>query len=229
MLVTRSNPYGLDPFRSPLDGWTPSGAHDQDRQELGARIGSWYEQHEGLRSSGTTEGDYERFIFPNDTPTFQHDAADTMWSCALRLQGCYRVLRVRHNLLATPYAERAQMAVVDAAQVARSFGALVESTADLVAYEPQAGDAICQLGPAGPHVSCIVRAEWQTRGLGGQAALELSCVDGGQGHKGDMRIGRTAYLWDKGRVTPIAGGKSRRLLWAVDIFKLVVESGCLSA
>lgn len=193
-------------------------------------VGAWYALHEGLRSSGPAEGAYEEFILPNDRPAWRHAYADAAWSCALRFLACCRVLGVRHALLSVPYEQRVGHAVADAAAVARTYGALVEGAA-LSAYEPDAGDALCQEGPSGPHVSCVVAASWTTSaGAGAPPRLELGCVDGGQGRRGDMAIGPASYLWTPGHVAPRSAPASRRPLhWAVDMWELILCSGLLGS
>lgn len=198
--------------------------------QVRTRIGAWYALHEGLRSSGPTEGAYEAFILANDRPEWRHTYADGAWSCALRFLACCRVLGLKHALLSVPYEQRVGHAVGDAAAVARSYGALVEGKG-LATYEPDAADAMCQMGPSGPHVSCLVSASWTTSaGSSAPARLELGAVDGGQGHLGDMAIGHASYLWTPGHVAPRSAPASRRpLVWMVDMWELILCAGLLSS
>jgi hypothetical protein len=212
-------------------------AHGLDEAELRGRVAAFYRSHEGLRSSSKTEAEYEALIFPNDRPEWRHRAADEMFSCALRfLAGCRR-LGVPHPILAEPYEKRWQKggAVVDCRRVAETYGAFVEGSA-LASYEPQAGDALCSEGPAGPHVSCITAA---TSEVG--ARLTLEAADGGQGRKGDMAIERNVYLLDRRSSGPALRsieaptyalerpGPPRRLLWGINLWTLILESGLLKA
>ena len=124
-----------------FEGLGGFGAHLLDQNELRRRLATFYESHQGLRSSGKTEAEYEALMFPNDRPDWRRRAADEMFSCALRfLAGC-RLLGVPHPLLAEPYERRVGRAIADAEAVIRAFGALVEGPA-LAFYEPAAGDAM---------------------------------------------------------------------------------------
>lgn len=221
---------GMTKLRPFLEGWAPTGVHSLDIADLRERAGDFYRSHESLRSSGKTEREYEALIFPNDTESFRRQAADDMWSCALRFQAGLRGFGVEHALLSVPYASRPQKAVIDAATVARHFGALVEGPA-LARYEPQAGDALCH-GPANnPHVSCVNRAHTEPGG-----ALVLDCSDGGQGRKGDMAIERNIYIYEAGRVASVEGptyslerpGPWRPVVWAVDLEPLLVNADVLA-
>jgi hypothetical protein len=218
-----------------LEGLSSFGDHAQDEVEFRARVAAWLESHEGLRSSGKTAAEYEAMMFPHDTEAFRRSAADTMWSCALRFLAVLRHLGVPHAILDEPYERRWKKggAVIDAGNVARAFGALCEYGA-LASYEPQAGDALCSQGPSGPHVSCVTKATWEPG-----ARLVLECVDGGQGHKGDMAVERNVYLLDRRAEGPALRnvenrslddpGPPMRLVWGVDIWKLVLAAGLLKA
>ncbi len=212
-----------------LEGWAPTGVHSFDIGDLRERAGDFYRSHESLRSSGKTEREYERLIFPFDTETFRRQAADEMFSCALRFQAGLRGFGVEHALLSVPYATRPRKAVQDAATIARELGALVEGKA-LVRYEPEAGDAICHGPPNNPHVSCVNRAHTEPGG-----ALVLDCSDGGQGRKGDMAIESNVYIYEAGQVASVEGpahslekpGPRRRVIWIADLARLLVNGGVL--
>jgi hypothetical protein len=209
-------------------------AHGLDEAELRARLARFYRSHEGLRSSGKTEAEYEALLFPNDRPAWRRLAADSMWSCALRFLAVCRLLGIPHPLLKVPYETRIGKAVIDAAAVARTFGALVEGEA-LDAYEPSEGDALCSLGRAGPHVSCVVGVE-SPQGPGAAPARVLVCVDGGAGRKGDMAIAANFYLWTPGRLRSVEPpqsldrpGPPAALVWVVNAWNLVLNAGLLKA
>lgn len=224
-------------FQSPLADFVPSGTHALDMAEVRRRIGAWYALHEGMRSSGLEAGAYEAFLFPNDSPAWRARAADEMYSCALRFLACCRVLGVPHPLLKVPYAQRIGHAVGDCDQVARTYRALVEGHA-LAGYEPDEGDALCQHGRYGPHVSCVVEATWYgAPNPGRPPVLELWTVDGGQGGKGDMQIQSNKYVWQPSAHVAsseppahsrAAPGPSYPLVWIVDMATLVLEAGLLA-
>jgi hypothetical protein len=219
-----------------FDGLGGFGAHLLDEAELRRRVAAFYASHEGLRSSGTTSPRYEELIFPNDRPAWRRHAADEMFSCALRFLACCRRLGVRHALLAEPYEHRVGRAVADAETVARAFGALVEGGA-LAAFEPAPGDAMLAGEGNAVHLSCVVDAT--TEGSGGETYRRLECVDGGQGHPGDMAIERTWFVLRRGAAGPsLLGigppnhsyerpGPPKALRWCVDLWSLVLNAGLM--
>lgn len=119
--------------------------------------------------------------------------------------------------------------------MARAGSALVEGPA-LAAYEPQAGDALCSLGAAGPHVSCVTAATWEPG-----ARLVLEAVDGGQGRKGDMAIEGNLYALERTlngafvrsieptRWSPASPGPAKPVRWYADLWALVLNAGLLKA
>lgn len=173
------------PFFEGLGGF---GAHLLDQAELRRRVAAFCRQHEGLRSSGLTEAQYEALIFPNDRPEWRKRAADDMFSCALRFLAVCRGLGVPHPLLAEPYQRRVGKAMSDVEAVAKAYGALVIGKA-VGTYEPQAGDAMLTGHGNDLHCSCIVEVV---------DGYELHCVDGGQGGRGDMQIQANLYELDWG-------------------------------
>lgn len=217
-----------------LEGLGSFGAHLLDEATLRGRVGRWYETHDGLRSSGKTQSEYEQFIFPNDAPAWRRRAADDMFSCALRFLACCRLLGVPHALLAEPYARRVGQAVVDCRRVAEAYGALVTGEA-LDSYEPDEGDAMCSGVGNSVHVSCVTRAIWQP-GPGLAPARVLHCVDGGQGRRGSMAIEGNVYRWEPGAIRNVdpqdwrsldRPGARRPLVWIIDLWQLVVGAGLL--
>lgn len=216
-----------------LEGLGSFGAHHLAEVELRGRLARFYRQHEGLRSSGKTAAEYEDLIFPHDRPAWRRLAADTMWSCALRFLAICRLLGVPHEVLGVPYEKRIGYAVVDAAAVARAYGALVEGEA-LESYAPQEGDALCSLGRAGPHVSCVVGAA-SPPGPGAAPALVLTTVDGGAGRKGDMAVEENVYLWTPGRIASVEPPRSldrpgppAALVWVANVWEIVLNAGLLA-
>ncbi len=219
---------------NPLLEFSASGVHFEDEADLRNAVAAWLRKHEGLRSSGLTESAYEELIFPVDRPAWRRGAADSMYSCALRFRAALYHLGVRHPLIACPYEARPQMAVADLATVARHYKALYEGLAAST-REPREGDALCSIGGAGPHVSCVVSAIWDT-GPDGKPALVLGCVDGGGGHKGDMSVGANMYLWQGGAIRDVepprslkSPGARRPLRWTIDLWAIVVGAGLLDS
>jgi hypothetical protein len=216
-----------------LEGLGGVGAHYLDLAELRRRVAAWMASHAGLRSSGATESDYEALILPDDDPAWRHRYADEAWSCALRYRAALRYLGVNHPLITCPYAKRVGRAVEDLATVALAYGALVRGTA-LEAYEPDAADALCSLGSAGPHVSCVV-AVTEEQGPGLAPVRALRCVDGGGGSRNNMAIDANLYAWEPGAMRDIEPpkrsidrpGPKRPTVWAIDTAKLIVEAGLL--
>ncbi|HEU4409427.1 MAG TPA: hypothetical protein VFS43_29485 [Polyangiaceae bacterium] len=215
---------------NPLAGWRPSGHHAQDEADVRTLVGAWLRSHEGMRSSGPTEGAYEALILPTDEPRWRARYADEAFSCALRFRAALYHLGVRHPLVVCPYRERVGRAVEDLATVARSYGALVEGSNALQRFEPREGDALCSLGRAGPHVSCVTLAQW----LPG-AGLELECADGGQGHKGSMAVDRNVYLYTGLALRSVeephshaSPGKGLPLVWTIDLWQVLLNSGALA-
>ena len=221
-----------------FEGLGGFGAHLLDQNELRRRLATFYESHQGLRSSGKTEAEYEALMFPNDRPDWRRRAADEMFSCALRfLAGC-RLLGVPHPLLAEPYERRVGRAIADAEAVVRAFGALVEGPA-LAFYEPAAGDAMMIGAGNDVHISCIVLAGYDTSAAG-DAFRRVVCVDGGQGRKNDMAIERNAYALDPGPGAGVSArsieaplysyerpGPARPVRWYADVWTLVLNAGLM--
>lgn len=224
----------VHPPPSFLEGLGGVGAHFLDLAELRRRVAAWMASHADLRSSGATEGAYEALILPDDDPAWRHRYADEAWSCALRYRAALRYLGVNHPLLTCPYAKRVGRAVADLATIALAYGALVRGPA-LEAYEPDAADALCSLGSAGPHVSCVV-AVTDEQGPGLAPVRALRCVDGGGGHDGDMSICENLYRWEPGVIRDIKQpkhsidrpGPKRQILWVIDTAHLVISAGLLS-
>lgn len=222
-------------IENPLSDWAPSGVHLLDEADLRARIAAFYKLGEGLRSSGPTEAAYEAALFPADDPAWRHVYADSAFSCAIYLRAALYHLGVDHPLIVCPYRRRVGMAVADVATVARHYKALVEGKTGLATYEPRAGDGMCSMGGAGPHVSCVVGAAWLS-GPGNSASLVLDCVDGGQGHKGSMAIEANRYLHTGLALRSVEGpthslekpGPGRPLVWVADLWTILLNAGVLA-
>jgi hypothetical protein len=219
-----------------LSGLGSFGNHEADKDTLRNRVGRFYRRHDNLRSSGKTEAAYEALIFPNDRPAWRHQAADEMFSCALRFLSACRLLGVPHPILAEPYERRWKLggAVVDCRRVAETYGALVTGKA-LESYEPQAGDALCSGTGNNVHVSCVVSATWQP-GVGMAPVYVLDCSDGGQGHKGDMAVEPNIYAWEPSAIRSVEPPRSldqpgarRPLVWVISMWDVVFNSGLLKA
>jgi hypothetical protein len=221
-----------------FEGLGSVGAHLLDQAEFRGRVADFYRSHEGLRSSGKTEAEYEELIFPNDRPEWRRRASDEMFSCALRFLAVCRLLGVPHKLLAEPYERRPSMAVADSENVARAFGALVQGTA-LASYDPSPGDAMLSGPGDAVHLSCVVEEGLETS-EGGATYRRIVCVDGGQGRKGDMAIEQNIYLIERGpggkaslrsiespRYAYEHPGPAKPLRWCVDLWTLVLNAGLL--
>lgn len=214
---------------SPLALWRPTGAHFQDESDVRALAAAFFKSHEGLRSSGKTEAEYEAFLFPHDTPKFRHAYADEAWSCALRMLAAWRELGVPHPLLAVPYKTRIGKAVTDVETIARDFGAL-HLLGKANVYEPGPGDGMISGPESNLHVSCIVDVT-------GDA---LACVDGGQGRKNDIAIEGNLYRLTRGTslssvrsiepptYSAAKPGPAKRVRSFVDLWAVIVESGALA-
>jgi hypothetical protein len=234
MSASRPSPSTIAPAPDFFAGLGGFGAHFLDLAELRARVARWLESHAGLRSSGATEGAYEALILPDDDPAWRHRYADEAWSCALRYRAALRYLGVNHALVTCPYATRIGRAVSDLSVVARHYDALVTGKA-LEAYEPQEADALCSIGGAGPHVSCVTRALWQP-GPGIAPVRVLHCADGGQGQKNAMAVDVNVYAWAPGELRSVEAPRSLDhpgprlpLEWAIDTGKLLLNAGVLGA
>lgn len=215
---------------NPLADWTPSGVHFEDETGLRDVLGAWFRSHEGLRSSGETEPFYEQLIFPTDEPIWRHGYADDAWSCACRYRAALYHLKVKHPLVTCPYQKRVGHAVADVATVARSYKAIYEGPS-VANYQPRPGDALCSLGGAGPHVSCVTAAEWRGE------RLVLTCADGGQGHRGSMAVDRNEYEWLGTALRSVEGpdhslerpGPKRPLLWTISTWDLLLNADVLAS
>ena len=219
----------MRPALSPLAAWRPSGAHFEDEVDVRALAADFFKAHEGLRSSGKTEAEYETLLFPFDTPNFRHVYADHAWSCALRMLAAWRELGVKHPLLAVPYEPRIGKAVSDVETVARDFGALYLS-AKANRYEPSPGDAMISGPEENLHVSCIVDVTDDI----------LAAVDGGQGVKGSIAIEGNLYRLARGtslssvrsieppKYSTTKPGPAKRVRSFVDLWAVIVNSGTLA-